>query len=192
VTWTQNVHAFNWVLFTYLSSARANTSRIFAFWNDFSNLYMLIFHFRKDSRIRGRKCSPPGAFGLNSRQRRGTGGQGTSRTGTVYPLTLQRINIENLKQIFPQKELRGHSPYFNIHVCLWAIYIFTGLICLFCCGKYVDRSWKYINRSQTHECVNWDWGRAIPRKGIHKWDFRCSDNNKDGSLRSSAFKKFGW
>ena len=20
----------------------------------------------------------------------------------------------------------------------------------------------------------WDWGRAIPRKGIHKWDFRCS------------------
>ncbi len=21
---------------------------------------------------------------------------------------------------------------------------------------------------------NWDWGRAIPIKGIHKWDFRCS------------------
>ncbi len=41
-------------------------------------------------------------------------------------------------------------------------------------GKYVDRSWVYINRSQTHECRNWVWGRAIPRKGIHKWDFRCS------------------
>ncbi len=41
-------------------------------------------------------------------------------------------------------------------------------------GKYVDRSWEYINRSQTHECGNWDWGRAIPRKGIHKWDFPCS------------------
>ena len=25
-----------------------------------------------------------------------------------------------------------------------------------------------------HECENWDWGRAIPRKGRRKWDFRCS------------------
>ncbi len=41
-------------------------------------------------------------------------------------------------------------------------------------GKYVDRSWEYIIRSQTHECGNWDWGRAIPRKEIHKLDFRCS------------------
>ncbi len=41
-------------------------------------------------------------------------------------------------------------------------------------GKYVDRFWKYINRSQTHECWNWDWGRALPFLGIHKWDFRCS------------------
>ncbi len=39
---------------------------------------------------------------------------------------------------------------------------------------YVDRSWEYINRSQTHECGNWDWGRAITRKGIHKWDFPCN------------------
>ncbi len=29
-------------------------------------------------------------------------------------------------------------------------------------------------RSQTHECGNWDWGRAIPIKRIHKWDFLCS------------------
>jgi hypothetical protein len=41
-------------------------------------------------------------------------------------------------------------------------------------GKYMDRSWEYLNRSQTHECGNWDWGRTIPRKWIHKWDFRCS------------------
>jgi hypothetical protein len=38
----------------------------------------------------------------------------------------------------------------------------------------------YINRSQTQECWNWGWGRTIPRKGIHKWDFRCSVcNNVD-------------
>jgi hypothetical protein len=23
-------------------------------------------------------------------------------------------------------------------------------------GKYVDRSWEYINGSQTHKCGNWD------------------------------------
>ncbi len=36
-------------------------------------------------------------------------------------------------------------------------------------GKCVDRSWEYINRSQTHELGNWDWGRAIPFLGPHKW-----------------------
>ncbi len=37
-------------------------------------------------------------------------------------------------------------------------------------AKYVEvnRSWEYINRSQTHECGNCVW------KGIHKWNFRCS------------------
>ncbi len=40
-------------------------------------------------------------------------------------------------------------------------------------GKYEDRSWKYINRSKTHDCENWDRGRAIPFLGIHKWDYRC-------------------
>ncbi len=34
--------------------------------------------------------------------------------------------------------------------------------------------WTDPDRSQTHESGNWDWGRAIPRKGIHKWDFRCT------------------
>ncbi len=40
--------------------------------------------------------------------------------------------------------------------------------------KYVDRSWEYINRSQTHECGNWDISHAIPYLGIYKWVFRCS------------------
>ncbi len=46
----------------------------------------------------------------------------------------------------------------------------------FCCKNvlYVDRSWEYINHSQTHECGNWDWGRALPRKGTQNWYFRCS------------------
>ncbi len=64
-------------------------------------------------------------------------------------------------------------------IYLWEIYIY-----------FLDRSaysaaenmWSdpgnvCINRLQTHECGNWDWGRAIPRKGVHNMGFslRCSD-----------------
>jgi hypothetical protein len=38
----------------------------------------------------------------------------------------------------------------------------------------MDLSWEYINRSQTHECGNWDCGHAVPFLVIHKSDFRCS------------------
>ncbi len=61
-------------------------------------------------------------------------------------------------------------------IYLWKIYKFSGSVCLFCCREIcgVDQSWENINHSQTHECGNCDWGRAIPRKGIQKWDFPCS------------------
>ncbi len=73
---------------------------------------------------------------------------------------LQRHNTENSKQILPEKELRGLSQFPNS--------------CVSAAGKYVDGSWEYINRSQTHECGNWDWGHTISFLGIHEWDFRCS------------------
>ncbi len=90
--------------------------------------------------------------------------------------TLQRTNTEKLKQIFPEKEWRGHSPNFHIHVSVSDLSIPTIYLPIplqEICGV-VDPSWEYINRSQTYECGNWDWGRAIPRKGIHKRNFRCS------------------
>jgi hypothetical protein len=37
-------------------------------------------------------------------------------------------------------------------IYLWEIYLFPGSVGLFCCRKYVDWSWEYIDRSQTHEC----------------------------------------
>jgi hypothetical protein len=100
--------------------------------------------------------------------------------------TLQRTNTENSKQIFPENQLHSHSPI-STFMCLWAIYIFPRSICLFCCRKYVDRSWEYLNRSQTRECGNCDRGRAIPRKGIHKWDFRCSAGNPSACLSFLQF-----
>jgi hypothetical protein len=37
--------------------------------------------------------------------------------------TLQSHNTEKSKQIFPEKELRGHSPKFQIHVSISDLYI---------------------------------------------------------------------
>jgi hypothetical protein len=70
-----------------------------------------------------------------------------------------------------------------IFMFLWAIYIFPRSICLFCCRKIGRRSWKYIDRSQTHECENWDWGWAIPFLGIHKSKFLCSAFEPFSSMR---------
>ncbi len=93
----------------------------------------------------------------------------------IFAPTLQRQNTENWKQIFPEKELSCLSPNFHIHVLyMWAIFIVYSQSAYSATGKYVDGSWEYINRSQKHGCGNWDWGRAIPFLGIHKWDFRCS------------------
>ncbi len=91
--------------------------------------------------------------------------------------TLQRDNTENSKQIFTEKELCGLSPI-STFMCLWTIYIFHShdRSAYSATGKYrrTDPGSIYINRSQTHECGNWDWGHAIPFLGTHKWNFRCS------------------
>ncbi len=41
----------------------------------------------------------------------------------VSDSTLQRKNVENLKQIFPEKEYRDLSPNFHIHVSVSELYI---------------------------------------------------------------------
>jgi hypothetical protein len=38
---------------------------------------------------------------------------------------LQRTNTENCKQIFTEKEVRGHSPKFHIHVSVSDFFIPT-------------------------------------------------------------------
>jgi hypothetical protein len=40
-----------------------------------------------------------------------------------FPGSLQRHNTGNLKQIFPEKELRGQSPNSYIHVSVSDLYI---------------------------------------------------------------------
>ncbi len=57
-------------------------------------------------------------------------------------------------------------------MCLWAIYIYPGLVHIFPAAELADRSWEYINRSQTHERGNWDCGRAVAIQGIFVSNFR--------------------
>jgi hypothetical protein len=67
--------------------------------------------------------------------------------------TLQKDNTKNLKQIFTEKELRGHSPISYIHVFVGDLYIPRV-------GPRISSSRKgrsivgTHNRSQTHECGN--------------------------------------
>jgi hypothetical protein len=81
--------------------------------------------------------------------------------GAIQQVTLtspQIHNTENLKQIFPEKELLGLSPMQFPYSCVCERFInMIGLPILLQENMWsVDRSWEYINRSQTHECKNWD------------------------------------
>ncbi len=64
---------------------------------------------------------------------------------------------------YSQKRNIGVSVPISTFMRLWVTYIFPRSVCLFCWRKYVDRSWDYINRSQTHECGNWGWGYSQKR-----------------------------
>ncbi len=48
--------------------------------------------------------------------------------------SLQRHNTKNLKQIFPEKELRGYNPNSYVHVSVSDLYI-PWSVCLFSCRK---------------------------------------------------------
>jgi hypothetical protein len=59
---------------------------------------------------------------------------------------------ENPIYEFPEKELRGLSPNFHIHVSVSDLYIPTIDLPIL----LQDRSWEFINRSEKHVCGNWD------------------------------------
>jgi len=84
-----------------------------------------------------------------------------------FVLVLWRLqrNTENAKQTFPEKELCGLNPNFHIHVPVSDLYIPTIDLPILLQEIYEPiPGILYRNRSLTHECGNWDWGRAIPRK----------------------------
>ncbi len=69
-----------------------------------------------------------------------------------------------MKLLFPKHRVIIFCFQFpHAYICERFIY-FQDRPAYSAAGKYVDRSWKYINCTQTHECGNWDWGPAISRK----------------------------
>ncbi len=73
--------------------------------------------------------------------------------------------VENSKQIFPEMKVRGLVPNFYTHESVSDLYIST-ISRLLCCIAFVDQSWENINRSQIHECGNWECRRAVSFLGI--------------------------
>jgi hypothetical protein len=72
-----------------------------------------------------------------------------------------------------EKELRGYSPNSYIHVSVGDLHSpLIGLPILLQENVWAER--EYRDRSKTHECGNWDKGRAIPFLGIYKFKFLCS------------------
>ncbi len=65
---------------------------------------------------------------------------------------------------------------FSTSLYLWAIYILSCSVCLFCWSQEGRPILGiYINHSRIHEHRNWEWGRAVSFLGIqHKSDFRYS------------------
>jgi hypothetical protein len=74
--------------------------------------------------------------------------------------------------VFLEKELRGFSPNFHIHLSVSDLYIPGIGPHIFLQLNRADQSWE--DRSQTHEYENWDCGSAIPFLGIFASNFRYS------------------
>jgi hypothetical protein len=61
------------------------------------------------------------------------------------------------------------------HSCVCERFIYSqDRSTYFFAAEYADRSGEYINRTQKHECKNWDYGRAVHFLGIYVSNFRYS------------------
>jgi hypothetical protein len=65
--------------------------------------------------------------------------------------------------LFPKQNYNVLSPNSYTHISVRDLYLSRIGLPIFAAAKSI-RYWEYINRSQTHECGNWDWGRVIPEK----------------------------
>jgi hypothetical protein len=99
---------------------------------------------------------------------------------------LQRTNAENSKQIFREKELRGHSPNLRIHVSVSDLYISAiDLPVLVQENIWTDPGYKPLTDILGLR------GHTIPRKGIQKWDFLDLEELQSARSQSLDFLLYG-
>ncbi len=89
-------------------------------------------------------------------------------------MLLSSLGAKKSIYVFPQKEQRGLSPNFHIHVSVSHLYIPRIGQPIFPAAEYADRLWEYTIRTQKHECRIWDCGRAVPVLGIYVSNFLYS------------------
>ncbi len=82
-------------------------------------------------------------------------------------LTLMHCN-ENPIYVFPEKELRGLSPNFHIHVA-WAIYIFPGSVHIFSCTRI---GWPIVGIYKLlSDRRMWELGLRPHKKKFLFWEY---------------------
>ncbi len=108
-----------------------------------------------------------------------------------WPPLQCKVTIPKIRNKYAKKRNCAASVPISTFMRLSAIYIFPGSVCLFCCRKICGPPILgiYKSRTDTHECRNWDWGRAIPFLGIHKWDFRCSVEAPPPYLKKTVLER---
>ncbi len=103
---------------------------------------------------------------------------------------LQHCN-EHPFYVYPEKELRGLSPDFHIHVFVSVSHLNIPRM-----GPHIFPQSRigrriveiYKSLTQSHECGNWDWGRPFPFLGIFVSNFRyCVFAVRVSFLFSSCF-----
>ncbi len=86
--------------------------------------------------------------------------------------------------MYSQNRNWAASVPMSTFMCLWAIYIFPGWVPhIFSCRPIVG---IYKPLTQTHECGNWNWGRAVFFLGIFVFEFSvlclCSEDLDSNAL----------
>jgi hypothetical protein len=107
---------------------------------------------------------------LTSEGRSCTENEGPVRINVRFRFMYARIETVQ-PGYFQNRIFNVLSPNFHIHVSVSALYIPRTGLPILCSQIGSPRSWEYIDRSQEHECRNWQRGCAVSFLRTHKSDF---------------------
>ncbi len=108
------------------------------------------------------------------------------RSQTFLDIHTAKKQYRKFETNIPRKGIARLQSQFTF-MFLWAIYILysSDQSAYSAAGKYVSQAWEFRERSQIHECGNWDRGRAISFRGIHKFKFLQCSVQEDVALSPS-------